>query len=80
MTNKHEIIICMGSSCFSRGNNKNLQVIEKFIQENEIDAQVKIVGNRCQGNCSKGPNITIDDKTYSSLDEGATLDLLKALD
>lgn len=24
------IKVCMGSSCFARGNNKNLQVIQRF--------------------------------------------------
>jgi NADH:ubiquinone oxidoreductase subunit E len=79
MGKKHEISICMGSSCFSRGNNKNLEVIEKFIKENGLEAEIKISGNRCQGFCSEGPNITIDGKLHSKLDEGATLDLLKSL-
>ena len=27
---KKEITICLGSSCFSRGNNKNLEIIQEY--------------------------------------------------
>ena len=30
-----EIVICMGSSCFARGNEENLRIIESFIAENQ---------------------------------------------
>ena len=40
MTN--EIKICMGSSCFARGNNENLEIIETFIKENNLEAKMYI--------------------------------------
>ena len=55
------IKICMGSSCFARGNSKNLQIIQNFIEKNHLDAEIQLTGLRCCNNCSKGPNITIDD-------------------
>ena len=27
---KHDIVICMGSSCFARGNKRNLKIIEEY--------------------------------------------------
>lgn len=79
MEKKYEISICMGSSCFSRGNNKNLEVIEKFIKDNELEDVVEIKGNRCQEACAQGPNVSVNGKLYSTLDEGSTLDLLTEL-
>lgn len=70
------IKVCMGSSCFARGNAKNLQFIQKFIDENNLDAEVEITGLRCCDKCSKGPNICIADTEYNNIDQGTLLDIL----
>ena len=62
------ISICMGSSCFARGNNRSLEIIRKYIEENGSPAQVvSIKGSLCQGLCSKGPNMLIDGKLFSGV-------------
>ncbi len=71
------IKICMGSSCFARGNSKNLQTIQNFIEKNNLDAEIQLTGLRCCNNCSKGPNITIDDVEYNNIDNGTLLDILE---
>ncbi len=71
------IKICMGSSCFARGNSKNLQIIQNFIEKNHLDAEIQLTGLRCCNNCSKGPNITIDDTEYNNIDNGTLLDILE---
>ena len=30
----HEIKVCMGSACFAKGNQENLEYIKEFIEEN----------------------------------------------
>ncbi|MBR2034206.1 MAG: (2Fe-2S) ferredoxin domain-containing protein [Alphaproteobacteria bacterium] len=72
-----QIKVCMGSSCFARGNAKNLQIIQEFIDKNNLDATVELSGLRCCNNCSKGPNISIDDKEYNNLDSGTIIDILE---
>ncbi len=72
-----KIKVCMGSSCFARGNAKNLQLIQKFLDENNITADVELIGLRCCDNCSKGPNICIDDAEYNNIDSGTLLDILE---
>ena len=67
----------MGSSCFARGNSKNLQIIQNFIEKNHLDAEIQLTGLRCCNNCSKGPNITIDDTEYNNIDNGTLLDILE---
>ena len=54
------IEICMGSSCFSRGNGENLRVIRRYVAEHQLDASVNLVGHLCQDRCSRGPHGLID--------------------
>ena len=71
------IKVCMGSSCFARGNSKNLQLIQKFISERNLDAEIELTGLRCCDKCSKCPNITIDDVEYNNMDSGTLYDILE---
>jgi len=71
-----KVIICMGSSCFARGNEQNLKVIEEFMKNNGIDGRIELSGSCCEGNCSEGPNIIIDGKTYRRMETGALIDIL----
>ena len=42
----HLIKVCMGSSCFARGNAKNLQLIQNYLEQKDIEAKVELVGMR----------------------------------
>jgi NADH:ubiquinone oxidoreductase subunit E len=57
---KKKIVICMGSSCFSRGNDRLLETIETFIAEHGLENQVDLLGSRCENTCAQGPVIKID--------------------
>ncbi|MCG8571433.1 MAG: (2Fe-2S) ferredoxin domain-containing protein [Spirochaetes bacterium] len=65
--NKHRIEICLGSSCFIRGNNQFLTVIKDFMERTGIQKQVEVIGRLCEGNCKKGPVILIDGQSYQNL-------------
>lgn len=41
---KHVIEICMGSSCFARGNKNNLKIIEAYLEKNRIDCALREIG------------------------------------
>ncbi len=71
------IVICQGSSCFSRGNKKNLSVIQKFLKDNAHDANVSFKGQLCTDQCKKSPVIIINDKTFTEVDEKKTLEIMK---
>ena len=66
---KLNITVCMGSSCFARGNASNLEFIEKYIKENGLEAEIDLAGARCEGKCVSGPNITINGVEYTEVDE-----------
>ena len=71
-----KIQICMGSSCFTRGNNQNLQLISKYLKDNNLEAELELSGLRCCDLCSKGPNLTIEGVEYNNVDSGTLIDIL----
>jgi NADH:ubiquinone oxidoreductase subunit E len=72
-----KITICMGSSCFARGNGDNLDVIEDFLKAHEIEATVDLAGSRCEGCCAEGPNVEVDGQRFQQVDRGMMLDILQ---
>ncbi len=78
---KPKITICIGSSCFSRGNERNVEVVQKFLDENNLkdEVDVELEGSLCKGRCADGPIILVDDKVYTKVDSGVMLDIMKKL-
>ena len=74
-----EIRICMGSACFARGNADNLEIIENYIRENNLDTKVEVYGARCSNDCEKGPNIIINSKIYNNITKEVLLEELRKL-
>ena len=74
---KKEIKICLGSSCFSRGNKKTLQVVQKYLKDHQLEREVILKGNHCFSNCNKGPVLKIGQKVYEGVSEENVLDILE---
>ena len=74
-----KVSICMGSSCFSRGNKENLDAVLSYIDHNGLKNKVdlQISGSLCQDACSKGPNMTIDGVLHCVADKSAAIELIK---
>ena len=62
-----EMQICLGSSCFSRGNKDIVMFIKNYLKKNHLDGKVIFRGSRCMGNCNNGPNLTISNRTYGEV-------------
>jgi NADH:ubiquinone oxidoreductase subunit E len=62
------VSICMGSSCFSRGNNRNIEVVMAAAADQTLPLHICPRGHLCEGRCTQGPNITIADRTYVQAD------------
>lgn len=71
-----EIVICMGSSCFSRGNKRVLQVIREYLSANELNAGVVFRGAHCMGQCENGPVLQINGKQFHHVDPSSVSDIL----
>lgn len=77
---KHTITVCMGSSCFARGNQENLDFLEEYIEKNNLNATIELSGSRCEGKCATGPNILIDNQFFEGITPEKLQELLKNLD
>lgn len=67
MGQSYIIEICLGSSCFSRGNREVVQVLREYLRKNHLDDKVVLKGARCMDRCSEGPFIIINGKTFTSI-------------
>jgi len=64
LNKSYEIEICLGSSCFSRGNREVVQVIRDYLRKNHLDDKVVFRGARCMNRCSEGPFLIINGRTF----------------
>jgi len=70
------IAVCMGSSCFSRGNNgRALEMLTHCAES--AGFRPEIVGHLCENQCTQGPHITIEDTLYSNVQPACFPELLK---
>ena len=75
----HKIKVCMGSSCFARGNIENLNYIENYIKTNGLDAEIELIGALCEEKCASGPHIYVDGKNYNEVNEEILKGILENL-
>ena len=75
-----EIVVCLGSSCFARGNSENLAIINQSVQGNGLNATVRLTGKLCQDQCKQGPNLSIGGETHHGVTAAKLRELLQKLD
>ena len=73
-----EIKVCMGSACFAKGNLENLEFIKEYIEENNLDSELTIVGSLCENKCEKGPRIIVNDKEYINVKKDDIIKILES--
>ena len=69
----------MGSACFAKGNQENLEFIKQYIEENNLDTEITITGSLCENKCDIGPRIIINDKEYTQVTTQDLEEILKGL-
>jgi NADH:ubiquinone oxidoreductase subunit E len=74
-----EIVICLGSACFARGNCENLAILEQYVQNHGADASVRMTGRLCQDQCKDGPNLMIGGKLYHNVTAARLRELLQQI-
>ena len=72
-----ELVVCMGSACFSRGNLRTLELIQRHLRERGLEDAVQVTGTLCQDQCRRGPNVTIRGQCYCGLDAESVLELVE---
>jgi NADH:ubiquinone oxidoreductase subunit E len=76
MITKRKIILCLGSSCFARGNSALIKKIQHYIDMNGLNDKVSFKGDHCFNNCSEGPNILIGQRLFSGISEDNIVQVL----
>lgn len=77
MTN--EIKVCMGSACFAKGNQENLEFIKQYIEDNNLESSVTITGSLCENKCDVGPRIIVNNREYTQVTTQKLEEILKGL-
>jgi NADH:ubiquinone oxidoreductase subunit E len=77
MSKIKELTICLGSSCFARGNRKTLSLIQNYIKEHQLEGKVKFKGNHCFGKCIMGPVLKVGENIYEQVSENNVPDILE---
>ncbi len=72
-----KVTICMGSSCFARGNSRNLEAVRAWLTEQGREAAVELKGCRCGGLCGEGPNLWLNDTCHRGVTPEAVPALLQ---
>ena len=66
---EHEILVCNGTACYSRGSGKIISRLCEMLQisvgQTTQDNKFTLKTVRCIGNCALAPSIRIDDETIS---------------
>jgi len=75
MAQRVEMQICLGSSCFSRGNREVVAFIREYLKKNHLDDRIIFKGARCMDLCSKGPNLKINERII----EGVTISRIEGI-
>ena len=57
--------ICVGSSCHLKGSQQIVELMQKAVEEYNLDGEVVLVGSFCVGKCNReGVTVQVDDDVY----------------
>jgi NADH:ubiquinone oxidoreductase subunit E len=73
---KKEVVICLGSSCFARGNKQLVKIVNDYLRDRNLLNEVRFHGERCFGQCAVGPSLKLDGILKERLDEESVIEAL----
>lgn len=77
MSENNCITICLGSSCYARGNNRNLELIREYIETYQLKSTIDIKGLLCTCICLKGPVMVINGIRFEKVQPENVVSLLE---
>ncbi len=69
------ISVCLGSACHLKGANGVLDAFLALIERYQVQVQVQMAGNFCQGRCTEGVVVQIDDLLLTQVTKDQVFDL-----
>jgi NADH:ubiquinone oxidoreductase subunit E len=76
MLRKRKIQLCLGSSCFARGNHELIPLINRYISKNNLSDKVEFAGDHCFSKCSEGPNLYIGTHLFQRVNKANIVQIL----
>lgn len=73
-----KIHLCMGSSCYARGNARNAQLVQDWLALHP-EAPIEVSGSLCEGLCKNGPAIRVGDRLLTRVSPESLGEILEAL-
>ncbi len=59
------IQVCVGSSCHLKGSPEIVELLQKAVEEYNLETQVTLVGSFCIGKCNRiGVTVQVDDDIH----------------
>jgi NADH:ubiquinone oxidoreductase subunit E len=77
--NTADVVVCLGSSCFARGNSQNLDAIEAYLLNHGMQKSVRVTGCLCQDECKRGPNPIVRGEHLHEINPARLREILLAL-
>ena len=77
---KVKMTICIGSSCFARGNAGNVKIVEDFIAQRGLsdELDIELSGGLCTDNCPDGPVVIVNDRIYKHVNADVMQDIMES--
>ena len=72
----HTIEICVGSSCFVKGSNELVELLKKYLEENNLEDKVQLKGSFCMGQCAKGLGVRVNGKLLEGVTLGNAIEMI----
>jgi len=71
-----EITICLGSSCFARGNQTIVHLVKDHLRKNSLEDRIFLRGAHCFNACKNGPSIKINDEYVHGVTKDNVIQLI----
>lgn len=72
-----KVAICVGSACHLRGAQGVLEAFSALVEKYRIAVSVDIEGNFCQGRCTEGVVIRINDEIITNVSREKVFDIFQ---
>jgi NADH:ubiquinone oxidoreductase subunit E len=71
------IELCMGSSCFARGNREALSLVMQYLESTDQRDCVDVRGHLCADDCSHGPVLEVAGTRHTAVTPEGALEIVK---
>jgi len=62
------IQVCVGSSCHLKGSSEIVELLQKAVEEHQLEYEITLAGSFCIGKCNRiGVTIQVDDDVYTGI-------------